>query len=139
MAARKGYECPHGHPHFCGDCQRESARRYYHKNRDTEVARNRARRLVQPDDPEKRRARLLRQYGLTPEDVEAMTRAQGGRCALCGAETRLVIDHDHTTGTVRGLLCNACNTGLGKLGDSVAGLMRAVAYLQGTRRLEEVG
>jgi hypothetical protein len=42
----------------------------------------------------------------------------------------LVVDHDHNTGAVRGLLCHSCNTGLGHLGDSVETLARALDYLQ---------
>ena len=40
-----------------------------------------------------------------------------------------VIDHDHETGKVRGLLCHECNTALGKFGDDPAILLRAVDYL----------
>jgi hypothetical protein len=43
----------------------------------------------------------------------------------------LAIDHDHKSGVVRGLLCNNCNRGLGRLKDSVALLNAAVRYLKG--------
>ena len=76
----------------------------------------------------------------TEKYAELLT-AQNGVCALCGcAETRLhpstgtvwdlAVDHCHTTNKVRGLLCNACNRGLGLLDDSVEGLQRAVEYLK---------
>lgn len=42
----------------------------------------------------------------------------------------LCVDHDHVTGTVRGLLCNGCNHGIGKLGDNAEGVRRALAYLE---------
>jgi hypothetical protein len=61
---------------------------------------------------------------------------QRNRCAICGA--RLVaphVDHDHETGAVRGILCPACNHGLGHFGDSVPTLRSAIKYLQRTRRL----
>lgn len=54
-------------------------------------------------------------------------------CGICGrsatADTPSHVDHDHATDKIRGSLCVGCNTGLGKLGDSVAGLERAIRYL----------
>ena len=52
-------------------------------------------------------------YGLTDEDYADLLSYQGARCAICGNVSKLSIDHDHTTGKVRGLLCQACNTRLG--------------------------
>lgn len=70
-------------------------------------------------------------YGLTPEDYLQLLESQKHCCAICGNKPeKLVVDHCHTTGIVRGLLCIPCNTGLGKLGDSVAGLTRALNYLR---------
>lgn len=80
--------------------------------------------------PEQNRARQLKsRYGLTPTAWEAMAAGQGYRCALCRRQTKLVVDHDHETGKVRGLLCRACNTALGALGDSLPGLARALSYV----------
>lgn len=57
-------------------------------------------------------------YGLTPSDVQAMLEKQGGACAICVLPlTKHHIDHCHTTGKVRGLLCHRCNTRLGGLDD----------------------
>lgn len=59
-----------------------------------------------------------------------MRTAQNGRCLICGeGSRRLEIDHCHTTGRVRGLLCIYCNTGLGRFKDNPALLARAIAYL----------
>jgi hypothetical protein len=44
-------------------------------------------------------------------------------------EKRLAVDHDHATSKIRGLLCSVCNIGIGKLGDSIAGLQRSLDYL----------
>ena len=60
-----------------------------------------------------RKSQLKRFYGMTPEDREAMLEAQGGMCAICGQTKELVIDHDHKTGRVRGLLCRHCNFVIG--------------------------
>jgi hypothetical protein len=54
---------------------------------------------------------------------------QNGLCAICQQEKPLVPDHKHGTTEIRGLLCSSCNTGLGKLGDSIEGLQRALDYL----------
>jgi len=77
------------------------------------------------------RARLLHYYGLTLEEWHAMLISQSGRCALCCDPMKDPhTDHDHETGAVRGLLCSGCNTALGRLGDSIEGLERAIAYLR---------
>lgn len=77
----------------------------------------------------------LRRYGLTPAEYEAKLAAQNGGCAICGginakSGQRLAVDHDHETGQVRGLLCNNCNSAIGKLRDSSATARLAVAYLE---------
>lgn len=53
-------------------------------------------------------------------------------CDCCGLEysKRLVTDHEHGTTKIRGLLCQSCNTGIGKLGDNLEGLLKAVDYLK---------
>jgi hypothetical protein len=51
-------------------------------------------------------------------------------CGICQRLGRVVLDHDHATGEFRGWLCRECKLGLGKLGDDIAGLLRALAYLE---------
>ena len=75
-------------------------------------------------------AYLKSKYGLTPDDVARMRTAQAYRCAICGLDRRLYVDHDHVIGAVRGLLCAQCNNGLGVFRDDIACLARAIAYLQ---------
>jgi hypothetical protein len=81
---------------------------------------------------------LKRTYGITIEEYEKMHRAQSGRCAICHARHaaqrfyRLVVDHDHTTGEVRGLLCTTCNSALGLLKDDPAIIRKAADYLEAT-------
>ena len=59
---------------------------------------------------------------------------QSGTCAICGIEEadpmKLAVDHDHSTGHPRGLLCRLCNTGLGSFGDSVTRLEAAQQYIE---------
>lgn len=79
---------------------------------------------------------LRKTYGLTPAQFEAMLEAQNGKCAICGKEApnhhkkRLNVDHCHTVGTIRGLLCDACNRGLGLFKDDLDLLRKAIAYLE---------
>lgn len=74
-------------------------------------------------------------YGVSIAQFDQLLQKQKGVCALCksppsGKKTsHLQIDHDHKTGRIRGLLCNECNTALGRLGDDVKGLSRALKYL----------
>ncbi|WP_211240492.1 endonuclease domain-containing protein [Haloglycomyces albus] len=50
-------------------------------------------------------------YGLRPGEYDRLLLAQGGVCAICGGQRhyRLDVDHDHTTGLIRGLCCRNCN------------------------------
>ena len=68
-------------------------------------------------------------YGITLEDYNAMYERQGGRCAICGAGGKLVVDHDHKTGKVRELLCHLCNAMIGCAREDRAILTAAIAYL----------
>lgn len=76
-------------------------------------------------------SRLRVNYGIALADYDALRALQDGRCAVCAAEKTLVVDHDHATGKVRGLLCHGCNVGIGLLGDSASAVSRAVQYLEG--------
>lgn len=74
-------------------------------------------------------------YGLSDSDYMSLAIAQGFRCAICEKSEEqlgrpLFVDHDHSTGAVRGLLCSLCNTGIGSLGDSADILSRAAEYLR---------
>lgn len=70
-------------------------------------------------------------YGLTSEDIDRLLQRQAGVCAICQVpHDALCIDHDHTTGEVRGLLCKTCNSGIGFLGDSITNVKRALLYLK---------
>jgi hypothetical protein len=105
----------------------------WHRTHKAELAAyQRAYRLRHPKLDRRHRAPV--KYGITEEQYRAFEIAQQGECAICGRQEsrrRLSIDHDHETGEVRGLLCNNCNSGIGKLGDSVAHLQAAIAYLGG--------
>ena len=83
---------------------------------------------------------LKRNYGITEDEFTALKQAQEFRCAICGGEgflmgnnghvEKLVVDHCHSTGKVRELLCHNCNRGLGLFQDSPELLKRAAAYIE---------
>ena len=73
----------------------------------------------------------LRNYGLSAKALENLYKQQAGLCAVCGKAEKLVIDHDHRTGKVRGLLCNSCNSALGFAYDKPLLLFQLAAYLLG--------
>lgn len=79
-----------------------------------------------------RRNELKRKYGMSLEEFNQMVKDQKGTCLIClkVPKKRLVIDHCHKTGKVRGLLCDPCNVALGFLEDNVEFLLRAVNYLK---------
>ena len=116
---------------------RAQQRRWYHKNieriRKSEADRKRA---YYKKFPHKYREKSLHDsYGLTVADYDRLCKAQYGVCAICKkpeSECRqgvLHIDHDHTTGVVRGLLCELCNRMLGNAKDNPDRLIAAAHYL----------
>ena len=91
----------------CKDCERIAVNKYRKENRATYLARQ-------------RKANLKYKYGISVEEFDEMLEAQGGECAICYVELErsgsrqhtaktLCVDHCHTTGEVRGLLCANCN------------------------------
>lgn len=83
----------------------------------------------------------LKRFGLTIETFEQLRVAQHDVCAICGEpETAraskagipklLSVDHSHSTGHVRGLLCQSCNIGIGCFKDDILRLQSAISYLQ---------
>ena len=73
---------------------------------------------------------LQRRYGITAADADAMLEAQDGLCAVCRERPAAHVDHDHLTGTVRGMLCFLCNQGLGNFRDRADVMEAAIAYVR---------
>lgn len=77
-------------------------------------------------------------YGLSIADYCGMLSQQGGVCAICGTDAPgsnglFVVDHDHETGAVRGLLCRNCNSLLGNAKESVSILAWAACYIRASK------
>ena len=91
-------------------------------------------------EKQKRDKYYKKKYGISYKGVMRMFLQQKKKCKICGVKLKLpnekgsngiaVIDHCHDTDNIRGLLCTNCNTGIGKLGDNVESLRRAVKYLE---------
>lgn len=87
---------------------------------------------------DRRRKGLWELYKITLAEYQVMHDAQNGLCAICKLPTKgrgqakntLAVDHNHTTGKIRGLLCTHCNTGLGLFRDDIQLLKEAINYLQ---------
>lgn len=76
-------------------------------------------------------------YGISLNDYNNKLESQNYCCAICGAKdisndrmTKLVVDHNHTTGEVRGLLCHPCNVTLGAAREREDILMACISYLR---------
>ena len=87
-------------------------------------------------DPMKKRAADLRKtFGISLDEYDKMLEKQNGVCAICrgphkGRGSFFHVDHCHSNGTVRGLLCSHCNVGLGYFSDNISNLENAILYLR---------
>ena len=117
-----------GHAYYCKECD------------------NKRRREQRKADPvatqqSNRNRQLLKRYGMTIKDYEEMFEQQGCKCGICGVtenhsgntgprkEWSFSVDHCHTTGKVRGLLCNDCNRALGLFKDNTETIKAALMWL----------
>jgi len=90
---------------------------------------------------------LERNYGISYADYLIRLEKQKDTCAICGGEgfvmdpskhkVKLVVDHDHKTGNVRGLLCHNCNRALGLLKDNPDTIQTMLDYLEGATTISK--
>lgn len=137
-----------GHRGDCKSCFRARAKARYPQVREANIARarkwredtlerfqeNQRRMRNTPEGKLRQRAgHLKRKFGMTIEQYDAMLEAQGGGCSICGRPPRddisLHVDHDHSTGKVRGILCFRCNNALADFNEDATVLQKAIGYL----------
>ena len=78
--------------------------------------------------------KLKKAYGVTSQEKQNLVDIQSGKCAICNTELDRAkftnVDHCHSTGKVRGILCHHCNFGLGQFKDNINLLKSAIKYLK---------
>src|SRR3989304_4571809 len=86
-----------------------------------------------------KRSRRLGRYGITQIEFEALLNEQGGICAVCGTSNwgahGPVVDHNHTTEAIRGILCHKCNVAAGHLNENPVLAARLSEYLKDNRQV----
>lgn len=114
----------------CKNCECKNTRRWYHSI--DEEARQQ---YVQKHSHSTRNRRIKSKFGIDVTMYDELFEKQNGVCAICGnpqnrKDTKhLSIDHCHTTGNVRALLCNSCNLGIGQFQDNEMFILSAIQYL----------
>lgn len=107
----------------CRPCYSKKSKEYRKRNPDIEF-----------------KARLIRNYNITFEEYMIMFNQQQGKCFICGNKEPVInpsgkrrwlaVDHCHTDGHIRRLLCVKCNSGLGNFNDDTDLLKKAIKYLE---------
>lgn len=121
----------------CMSCVKDYTHRHYITNKEKRKEQQKAYAILHP---QRMRDAFLRwrckKWGISVSQYCALEQAQNNKCAICKqpqsgiGKQRLCIDHNHTTGKVRGLLCDPCNKMLGHIKDSVETLSNALEYLK---------
>ncbi len=130
---------------YCGCCKKTLDPTYFAKNKakkdglQERCKKCRAehhqtiKHLRKPQTRDDKRRYLIQSYGISVNDYENILSSQNNSCAICGSDDwgkpSPSIDHCHSTGEVRGLLCNKCNRALGMFGDDVFNMFNAIKYL----------
>ena len=117
---------------LCGTCYRRKWR-LEHPGAEWDRQNIANKRRYENQTEDQRRTRILRRYGITAQQYDALLQEQGGGCAVCSRlpEARpLQVDHDHATEAIRGLLCANCNSALGHAKDDIDRLRALIAYLE---------
>ena len=119
---------------WCRDWSREASKEWYLNNK--EYVKIKSKEHNQTNKPRRREQWLQKKYGISSAEYLLMFESQKGRCACCGIEKPnkgiegLVVDHCHTTGRVRKLLCNPCNTALGLLKEDKTIINNLLKYIE---------
>lgn len=135
-------QTPSGLYGWCRTCARNDAHRRYRDPVDGERIRARNRRYSKTNRRQILERHRERVTGVSPQRYKELLQQCGGLCAICreperyrlpnGHVRNLAVDHNHKTGTIRGLLCADCNRAIGIFRDSPALLRAAADYLERT-------
>ena len=121
FSAKKGRR---GHSAECKDCHNKYVREvWYPRNRQKQI---RSSNMWKKNN---KAAVLSYGKGVNVEEVKRVLSHNDGKCEICGSSNRLVIDHDHNSKKVRGILCGKCNSGLGFFNDDTDHLASAIKYI----------
>ena len=117
-------------------------KKWYEQNKEKRLAQIEEYQSAKSDDWRKligQKHHLRTRYNLTPAQYNEMAEGQDYKCAICGIDVTenirankqiaLSVDHNHTTGALRELLCMKCNYGLGYFKDNADILLKASAYV----------
>ena len=139
----------------CRRCKEICTKRYSNNNRERLIANSRKWHLANKERAlqksrewknrnqersylSNRKSHLKRTFGISLAYQQDLASIQHGLCGICNKElgSRPLVDHNHKTKRVRGLLCRKCNTGLGQFDDSINVLRRAIQYLERSESLQ---
>lgn len=118
-----------GHTSICKKCNKKRDKIAYPKKRGKQIAQAMAWNKRHPE--RYKNIQLRRSYGITLGEYNVLLAAQGGVCAICGRSSvkALSVDHDASTGRIRGLLCQTHNMALGNFEHNSAFLRAAADYM----------
>jgi hypothetical protein len=126
----------------CPDCGEDKPPEQFPRNRNTKTGRAtyckpchnaRNRQTVKRLYGNSRHYHLRQKYGIGADEFDALVTKQGMLCPICLKRPAEHVDHDHKSGKVRGILCEACNGGLGQFKDNIQTIQNAIEYLDRNR------
>ena len=125
----KSTKASDGHQSWCKACNREKTNEWRARNRE-HVNKYAADWRAQNKEAIAGYKRRLK-YDITDDQFNDLRDAQAGKCAICARQMEFAcVDHCHSTGEVRGLLCASCNIAIGHMKDDPGRLRAAAAYLE---------
>lgn len=119
--------------------QKKNARKYYQNNKPRFYELNKASKLRNPEKYKEaaRKYHLKKTYNLTIEELNSMIEKQNGKCAICGnpdfGKKGPSVDHSHSTGKIRGILCGRCNKAVGLFLDDTGVMNKAIDYINNSK------
>lgn len=133
----KGKQFKDGYRNTCKACARLQWKNWYQANHQS--VRERAKKWCKDNPARKKNQWLIAHYGITLNQYTVLQIEQNNLCVICNEKPiKLVVDHNHASGEVRGLLCTQCNSGLGMFKDRIENLERAVEYLKNAIKRKEI-